>query len=64
MPYGIDAGVQRMQPPGSNPDFDCLLAHPKLQELPPSHDPMLPPGKVGESSVISASPRKPVLKTG
>lgn len=64
MPYGIDASMQRMQTSGSDPDFNRLLTHPKLQELPPTHNPMLPPGKLGKSTVISASPRKPVLRTG
>jgi hypothetical protein len=64
MPYGIDPSVQPMQPPGSDPDFNCLLTHSKHQELPATHNPMLSPGKLGKLPVIPTSPRKPVLRTG
>jgi hypothetical protein len=64
MPYRIDASVQWVQPADPDPDFNRLLTHPKLQELPPPHNPMLPPGKLSKPSIIPASSRKPVLRTG
>jgi hypothetical protein len=64
MPHRIDTNVQWVQSTGPNPDFDRLLTHPKLQELPPTHNPVLPPGELGKPSVIPASPRQPVLRTG
>jgi hypothetical protein len=61
MSYGVDARVETMQPTGAYPPVDLLLTPPCLQQLRPSHHPMLPPRQLGKATVVSARPQKVVL---
>jgi hypothetical protein len=48
MPDGIDPGMQQMKASGPKPIADCPPSQPQTPELPPPHNPMLAPGKLGD----------------
>jgi hypothetical protein len=45
VPIGIDAAMKSMQRPVMRPRLDHLRTHSELQQLPPSHHPVLSAGQ-------------------
>jgi hypothetical protein len=64
MPDRVYPGVHPMQAPRPNPPVNHFLSEPKPHQLPPPHHPMLPPRQLRKPAVITASPRKPLLRKG
>lgn len=56
MAYRIGAPLQAMEAPRTQPPPNRARLEAKTLKLPPSHNPMLPPGKRGNSGIHSASP--------
>jgi hypothetical protein len=59
MPDRVHTWVQPMQPPATHPRFDPVQAKPHPFQLPPSHNPILPPGQLSNPGV----PHPSLLRT-
>lgn len=60
----IDAAMQPMKASGTNPPLDLFLTPSLLQQLPPPHNPVLPPSDHRQRPVVSARPQKPLFCPG
>jgi hypothetical protein len=56
VPDGVDPGVHPVQAAVSDSLVDCASAPPSIQQLPPPHDAVLPPSKLGKFPIVIASP--------
>ncbi len=51
MPHGIDAPMHGVQLAPLDPRGNCATLHASIEELPPSHQPMLPRGQLRNQTI-------------
>lgn len=58
MPYGVDACMDPVKTPGTEPPADCVRPDAQANKLVPRDDSVLAPGQLGNRLLHTARPQK------